>query len=368
MADAMISYMCDQLIGDGLQVKVNKLLSAKTLLPYDYYYLKNCRPSTIRTDEVYPYYINNHLSFKVMYHRDEEVNSVRIVGIKHEVQWDNTNRLNVSTCNNSNRYMFEKGGGVSLQEIYAGADIIFSYDVAYKESDIKWASRWDAYLLVNDGQIHWFSIANSLLIMLFLCGTVAMIMIRTLRKGIASYDQLESKDEAHEETGWKLVHSDVFRPPLNVEVVCVCAGSELQTLGTTLATMIFVLLGCFSYFNHGWLMTAMASHELLWWLFLFSSPQNVQDHRLEEGCLENSPPPPRYCSLSVLLQSISVSWWLFWKPVKSQERFLNSHVHPDLPMDEPVGFSVRLPLSNLCCLDDIVRGNSSGLLLSAVVQ
>ncbi|XP_042033229.1 transmembrane 9 superfamily member 7-like isoform X1 [Salvia splendens] len=350
--------------GDELQVKVNKLFSAKTLLPYDYYYLKNCRPPTIRdaaqnfgqvlrgdrtsvytfhmreeqsctvtcrivlsaqdakdfkekidddyraymilddlpvvvrrksldgsrstvyqhgfevgfkalyagTDEVYSYYITNHLSFKVMYHRGEEANSARIVGfevtpnsIKHEVQWDYTNRLNVSTCNNSTRYLFEEGG-VSLQEVYAGADIIFSYDVVYKESEIEWASRWDAYLLINDGQIHWFSIANSLLIMLFFCGTVATIMIRTLRKGIASYDQLESKDEAHEEMGWKLLHGDVFRPPLNLEVVCACAGSGLQMLGTTLATMIFALLGCFSYFNHGWLMTAMV---LLWLLMSF---------------------------------------------------------------------------------------------------
>ncbi|XP_047952419.1 transmembrane 9 superfamily member 7-like, partial [Salvia hispanica] len=143
------------------------------------------------TGEVYSYYITNHLSFKVMYHRDEEANSARIVGfevtpnsIKHEVQWDYTNRLNVSTCNNSTRYMFEEGG-VFLQEVYAGADIVFSYDVVNKKSESEWASRWDVYLWINDGQIHWFPIANSLLIMLFLGGTVATIMIRTLRKGIA---------------------------------------------------------------------------------------------------------------------------------------------------------------------------------------
>ena len=33
----------------------------------------------------------------------------------------------------------------------------------------------------------------------------------------------------------------------------------------------------------------MASHELLWWLFFCPSPQNVQDHRVEEECLKNSP-------------------------------------------------------------------------------
>lgn len=39
-----------------------------------------------------------------------------------------------------------------------------------------------------------------------------MIIIRTLRRDIARYNNLdESAEEALEETGWKLVHGDVFR-------------------------------------------------------------------------------------------------------------------------------------------------------------
>lgn len=33
--------------GDPLQVKVNKLSSTKTQLPYDYYYLSYCKPQKI---------------------------------------------------------------------------------------------------------------------------------------------------------------------------------------------------------------------------------------------------------------------------------------------------------------------------------
>lgn len=33
--------------GDPLQVKVNKLSSTKTQLPYDYYFLKYCKPKKI---------------------------------------------------------------------------------------------------------------------------------------------------------------------------------------------------------------------------------------------------------------------------------------------------------------------------------
>ena len=78
---------------------------------------------------------------------------------------------------------------------------------ALQPSPIRWASRWDTYLSMADDQIHWFSIVNSLMIVLFLSGMVAMIMMRTLHRDISQYNQLETAEEAQEETGWKLVRS-----------------------------------------------------------------------------------------------------------------------------------------------------------------
>lgn len=74
-------------------------------------------------------------------------------------------------------------------------------------SDIRWASRWDTYLKMTDDQIHWFSIVNSVMIVLFLSGMVAMIMVRTLYRDISKYNQLDTQEDAAEETGWKLVRS-----------------------------------------------------------------------------------------------------------------------------------------------------------------
>ena len=56
---------------------------------------------------------------------------------------------------------------------------------------IKWSSRWD-YILESmpHTNIQWFSILNSLVIVLFLSGMVAMIMLRTLHKDIARYNQV----------------------------------------------------------------------------------------------------------------------------------------------------------------------------------
>lgn len=70
--------------------------------------------------------------------------------------------------------------------------ITYTYSVNYvKNNTIKWSSRWD-YILESmpHTNIQWFSILNSLVIVLFLSGMVAMIMLRTLHKDIARYNQV----------------------------------------------------------------------------------------------------------------------------------------------------------------------------------
>ena len=66
-------------------------------------------------------------------------------------------------------------------------DVVWSYSVLFSSSDIQWASRWDPYLKMQDPQIHWFSILNSFMIVLFLSGMVAMILMRALHKDLRRY-------------------------------------------------------------------------------------------------------------------------------------------------------------------------------------
>ena len=49
-------------------------------------------------------------------------------------------------------------------------EIVWTYDISWVESDTRWASRWDMYLLVTDDQVHWFSVFNSLVTVVFLSG------------------------------------------------------------------------------------------------------------------------------------------------------------------------------------------------------
>lgn len=233
------------------------------------------------------YFIYNHLSFEVLFHLDPETATSRIVGfevipysIHHEYKgpWD-AKKPNFKTCNQKAKISLSNK--VAPQEVEEDQEIIFTYDVSFTESNIKWASRWDVYLNMSDDQIHWFSIINSLMIVLFLSGMVAMIMMRTLYQDIAKYNDLDTQDEAQEETGWKLVHGDVFRPPTHAGLLCVYVGSGVQFFGMTLVTMLFALLGFLSPSNRGGLMTAML---LLWVLMgLFAGYTSARLYKMFKG-------------------------------------------------------------------------------------
>ena len=71
----------------------------------------------------------------------------------------------------------------------AGSSIEFSYSVDWVATDISFGRRFDRYLDDDffEHQIHWFSIFNSFMMVIFLMGIVSLILMRTLRKDYAKY-------------------------------------------------------------------------------------------------------------------------------------------------------------------------------------
>ena len=146
-------------------------------------------------------------------------------------------------------------------------EVLFTYDIVWKPSNIKWASRWDIYLSMDNAvpkKVHWFSIVNSLLIVFCLSGMIAIILTRNLRRDISQYNRLptdedpESEISTSEETGWKLVHQDVFRPPTTCPMfLCVFIGGGVQVLVMALLTIAFAAVGFISPANRGSLMFVM---------------------------------------------------------------------------------------------------------------
>lgn len=210
------------------------------------------------------FYVYNHIRFTIRYHNNpSRYDGSRIVGflvepftVKHKYDsWNADGKKQfLSTCNAGKKVEHT----MSPQPINEATEVIWTYDVNFEESNVPWASRWDVYLKGSpDDQIHWFSIVNSLMIVMFLTGMVAMIMARTLNRDIMKYNEETTAEEQIEETGWKLVHGDVFRPPPRPMLLSVCLGAGMQTLAMTLLVMVFAVLGFLSPANRGALTTAM---------------------------------------------------------------------------------------------------------------
>ncbi len=216
-------------------------------------------------------FLYNHLKFAITYHEDpESFDGIRITGFDvHPVsiahKFDPSKSINektkdVKTCqgmgveNDASTYLqltFEKGNAI---------DIMYSYDVTWIESqDLLWADRWDVYLVGSpDDDIHYYSIVNSLMIVLFMTGAIATIMIRTLRKDIAGYNELQTLEEAQEETGWKLVHGDVFRPPTTSPMLLSAAVGTGAQIGFAFAfSMILAMLNITNSMRKGQILTSM---------------------------------------------------------------------------------------------------------------
>jgi transmembrane 9 superfamily protein 2/4 len=114
-----------------------------------------------------------------------------------------------------------------------------------------------------DNQVHFFAIINSFMATLFLCATVAVIMIRALRKDIAEYN-LEEDELSVDESGWKQLHGDVFRPPISGRtLLSVVAGTGSQIGTSVLLTLLCAVLKILNSMKKGQILTAILALYVL---------------------------------------------------------------------------------------------------------
>ncbi|XP_067141466.1 transmembrane 9 superfamily member 4 [Centruroides vittatus] len=200
-------------------------------------------------------YINNHLKLILKYHVQTPGENYRVVGFEVETKSVDYTEIKRDKANNAKCSIPERPKRQSIN-LQGETKLLFTYEVKWEESNIRWASRWDIYLAMSDVQIHWFSIINSVVVVFFLSGILTMIIIRTLRRDIARYNKDDDLEDAMEETGWKLVHGDVFRPPRYPKLFAAVIGSGIQIFFMTFVTIFFAMLGMLSPASRGALMTA----------------------------------------------------------------------------------------------------------------
>merc|ERR1719247_326726 len=204
------------------------------------------------------YFIHNHVKLDLKYHKQpDEYEGFRIVGF--EVEPHSVTQATRPDGNAEGTFtaMCQEGVASPAFDLDLHQEIVFTYDVMWNESPIRWSTRWDNYLKMAGGQIHWFAILNSVVIVLFLSGMVAMILLRTLHRDIAKYNELATAEEQAEETGWKLVHGDVFRKPPHSMLLAVSVGSGMQILWMAVVTLLFALFGFLSPAHRGGLLQSM---------------------------------------------------------------------------------------------------------------
>lgn len=230
-------------------------------------------------DEEKPMF-NNHYDIVIDYHEASPGN-FRVVGVlvdPYSIAESKRQGDNGAICNGQTPVVLQdKEGDENL--------VVFTYGVYWRPSPTPFATRWDKYLHVYDPKIHWFSLINSAVIVVFLVGMVSTILVRTLKKDIARYNRLDQfaledfgetgdADDTADDSGWKLVHGDVFRPPTNPLLLSVMLGNGAQLFAMTALTIgeatrhgheillltiaiVFALLGFLSPSNRGALGTVI---------------------------------------------------------------------------------------------------------------
>ncbi|GET92433.1 transmembrane/endomembrane-like protein [Leishmania tarentolae] len=113
----------------------------------------------------------------------------------------------------------------------------FTYSVTWERSNEEYAIE---HVVGEDIQRRGHKIAAlyGILLTMLTGVVVAFVMLRTVRKDLAVYLNEELDEiEVREESGWKLVRGDVFRPPRQAAALATAVGAGCQIAATMLSSM-----------------------------------------------------------------------------------------------------------------------------------
>ncbi|GJJ72798.1 transmembrane 9 superfamily member 3 [Entomortierella parvispora] len=232
-----------ELINSGIPIK----------FPQNQVVLPICPEFTLTSQEIktFSYAISHDYWFQYFI---DDLPVWGMVGVKD----DTTGRVSLFT---HQRFEFEYNGNqvisarvkaespVELVSSQNGMNVEFTYSVTWQETQTPFKSRFERYLDSDffENKIHWFSIFNSLMMVLFLTGFVSAMWIRHLRRDFARYDKetgLNDFDhDLGDDYGWKQIHGDVFRPPANPMTFAAFVGTGHQLAWTSFFVILYTIFG-----------------------------------------------------------------------------------------------------------------------------
>ncbi|ETB60835.1 hypothetical protein YYC_02137, partial [Plasmodium yoelii 17X] len=187
------------------------------------------------------YHLYNYYKIKILYNTAKpNSDSHYIVGF--EVSPESRDFQNDNTCtNDETSFIMEKN-----------KKVIFKYDIIYEKSDNSYQHRSEHYYrnLNDQSIIHWFSIINSIILIILLSGFISTILIKTLHKDINKYNRINTnifETDDLDDRGWKLVHGDVFRKPRNSTFFSAFIGVGIQIICMIIVCAIISFIGIYKY-------------------------------------------------------------------------------------------------------------------------
>ena len=141
---------------------------------------------------------------------------------------------------------FQMDRRVDVTNVEVPKTVTFSYSVEFfEETDLKWKDRLtryaDSQFVPSSFEIHWLSIINSFVLVLLLTAFLTIILLRILKNDFSRYMELDDDALEEEESGWKLIHGDVFRFPQNSMLFCAAVGTGNHLLIATVCHLTLAL-------------------------------------------------------------------------------------------------------------------------------
>lgn len=133
----------------------------------------------------------------------------------------------------------------------------FSFSTQFMKSEITFEQRFRRYLDIDffEHKIHWFSIFNSFMMVLFLSGIVFMILIKMLNSDLLKYTKDLESNQIQDETGWKQLSGDIFRSPSFLELFSALIGTGFQLFVLVFFVIIFAIIDTY-YDDRGAFLTS----------------------------------------------------------------------------------------------------------------
>jgi len=193
----------------------------------------------------------------------------RPFGVKSEVDWEGEVKDRYFLVNYLDFIVGYNGGEVvsanvtrelNLEHLVditnwkEGMTVQFSYSVDWTERpEINPAQALELQVKAamphghTNMDIHWLAIINSFVLMMLILSLFLLIIIRVVRSDLSRYLQIpdEELSAIEEETGWKLLHADVFRSPKHRLFFCSAVGAGAQLFSVFI---MVVLVGCVGVF------------------------------------------------------------------------------------------------------------------------